>query len=102
MGFPFTVTPPLTPLPTLPSRTATAPVKQPIPLSVPGVARTLVGVVEMGDQSAILVEINGVAQRFKLGESIGSSGWALVEVSKNQAIMRRNGEVRSVFIGQSF
>ncbi len=102
IGFPFTVTPSVVPLPTMPSRTATAPVNQPIPLSVPGVARTLVGVVEMGDQSAVLVEINGVAQRFKLGESIGSSGWTLVEVSKNQALVRRNGEVRSVFIGQSF
>jgi type II secretory pathway component PulC len=61
-----------------------------------------VGVVDLGEQSAILVEVNGVAQRFRLGESIGSSGWALVEVSKNQAIIRRNGEVRSVFIGQNF
>jgi hypothetical protein len=94
--------PGVAPLPTLPSRTATAPVKPPLPLQAPGVARTLVGVVDLGEQSAILVEINGVAQRFRLGESIGSSGWTLVEVSKNQAIIRRNGEVRSVFIGQSF
>lgn len=93
---------PVAPLPTNPGATSSGAVKAPIPLSVPGVARTLVGVIEMGDQSAILVEINGVAQRFKLGESIGSSGWTLVEVSKNQAIVRRNGEVRSVFTGQSF
>jgi hypothetical protein len=41
-------------------------------------------------------------QRFRIGESLGSSGWTLVEVSQNQAVIRRNGEVRSVFIGQSF
>lgn len=94
--------PNVAPLPSSPMKTGSASVKAPLPLQVPGVARTLVGVVEMGDQSAILVEVNGVAQRFRLGESIGSSGWALVEVSKNQAIVRRNGEVRSVFIGQNF
>jgi hypothetical protein len=59
-------------------------------------------VLELGDRSAALIEINGVAQRFRVGEGIGTTGWTLVEVSKNQAIMRRNGEVRSVFIGQSF
>ncbi|WP_421658055.1 hypothetical protein [Leptothermofonsia sp. ETS-13] len=98
----FSSAPSVAPLPSLPSRTATAPISPPLPLQAPGVARTLVGVVDLGEQSAILVEVNGVAQRFRLGESIGSSGWTLVEVSKNQAIIRRNGEVRSVFIGQSF
>ncbi|QZZ21906.1 hypothetical protein J5X98_05615 [Leptothermofonsia sichuanensis E412] len=94
--------PTVAPLPAMPPRTSAAPVTPPVPLQVPGVARTLVGVVDLGEQSAILVEVNGVAQRFRLGESIGSSGWTLVEVSKNQAIIRRNGEVRSVFIGQNF
>ncbi len=68
----------------------------------PGVVRSLVGVMQLGDRSAALVEINGVAQRVRVGESIGSSGWTLVEVSKDQAVMRRNGEVRSIFIGQTF
>ncbi|MGA7936117.1 MAG: hypothetical protein WCA35_21365 [Kovacikia sp.] len=94
--------PTVAPLPAISPKTGSTAVRPPIPLSVPGVARTLEGVVDMGEQSAILVKINGVTQRFRLGESIGSSGWALVEVSKNQAIVRRNGEVRSLFIGQSF
>ncbi|UBF29024.1 hypothetical protein K9N68_14995 [Kovacikia minuta CCNUW1] len=99
---PTATAPNVTPLPNPPTSTGSTAVRTPIPLSVPGVARTLEGVVDMGEQSAILVKINGVTQRFRLGESIGSSGWALVEVSKNQAIVRRNGEVRSLFIGQSF
>jgi len=91
------------PLPSPGTPLKQTPVKPPIPLSVPGVARTVTGVVDMGnDQSALLVEINGVTQRFRIGESIGSSGWTVVEVARNQAIIRRNGEVRSVFIGQSF
>lgn len=98
---PTNLSPPTNPVAPLP-KVATAPVKPPVPLSVPGIAHTLVGVMELGDRSAALIEINGIVQRFKLGESIGSSGWTLVEVSKDQAVMRRNGEVRSIFIGQNF
>ncbi len=63
---------------------------------------SLVGVMQLGDRSAALIEINGIAQRVRLGESISSSGWTLVEVSKDQAVIRRNGEVRSILIGQAF
>ncbi|HIK16523.1 MAG TPA: hypothetical protein IGS53_14750 [Leptolyngbyaceae cyanobacterium M33_DOE_097] len=83
-------------------RVANQPVKAPPALTVPGVKRTLRGVVELGDRSAALIEVNGVVQSFRLGESIGSSGWALVEVSKDRMIIRRNGEVRSVSVEQSF
>lgn len=72
--------------------------------ALPAIRQTLVGVLDLGnnDRSAALVEINGVTQRFRVGESIGKGGWNLVEVSKNQATVRRNGEVRTVFVGQSF
>lgn len=63
---------------------------------------SLVGVMQLGDRSAALIEINGISQRVRLGESISSSGWTLVEVSKDQAVIRRNGEVRSILIGQTF
>ncbi len=86
------------------SAPANAPVavRPPIPLSMPGIPKKLVGVLELGDRSAALIEINGVTQRYRIGESIGTSGWSLVEVSKDQAVLRRNGEVRSVFMGQNF
>ena len=86
----------------LPSVSSPAAVRPPIPLSVPGIPKKLVGVLELGDRSAALIEINGIAQRYRIGESIATSGWTLVEVSKDQAVIRRNGEVRSVFIGQNF
>lgn len=91
--------PPVAPLPSVNAPTA---VRQPIPLSVPGVVKKLVGVLELGDRSAALIEMNGVTQRYRVGESIATSGWTLVDVSKDQAVIRRNGEVRSVFIGQNF
>ncbi|NJP08921.1 MAG: hypothetical protein HC866_05075 [Leptolyngbyaceae cyanobacterium RU_5_1] len=78
--------------------------KSPFPPSTAAsdVTRRLAGVLDQGDRSVALFETNGITQRYEIGESIGSSGWTLVEVAQNQAIIRRNGEVRSVFVGQSF
>lgn len=78
------------------------PVQAPAPLAVPSATRTLRGVVEIGKRSAALIETDGIVQSFRLGESIGSSGWTLVEVSKDRMIIRRNGEVRSISVEQRF
>jgi len=72
------------------------------PPPLPGVTHTLVGLLEAGDNSAALFDINGSTQRIKVGEAIGTSGWALVSVASQQAIIRRNGEVRSIYVGQKF
>ena len=63
---------------------------------------TLVGLLELGNSSAALFEVSGVTRRFSLGERIGSSGWTLVDVKNSEAIVRRNGEIRSIFVGQVF
>ncbi|MDJ1176375.1 hypothetical protein [Roseofilum capinflatum] len=62
----------------------------------------LTGILELGDRSAALFEIDGMSRRFQVGEMIGSSGWMLVDIVNQEAIVRRNGEVRSVFVGQKF
>lgn len=68
----------------------------------PAVVHVLVGLLELGERSAALFEIDGVSQRVYIGEPIGSSGWSLVSVSSDEARIRRNGEVRSIYIGQRF
>jgi hypothetical protein len=91
--------PPLEPLPPPPpvmvSETVTL-------RTIPNYTHTLVGVLELGDRSAALFEINGVARRVYVGESVGASGWMLVKVAEGEATMRRNGEIRSVFVGEQF
>lgn len=53
-------------------------------------------------KDAALFAINDEAARpIHLGESIGSSGWSLVDVREGEAIIRRNGEVRSIYVGQA-
>ena len=70
--------------------------------SVPAIKHTLMGVLVLGDKSAAIFEVNGASRRIHVGESIASSGWILVEVRNDEAIVRRNGEVRSIYVGQEF
>jgi hypothetical protein len=95
---PTTSTPAPSPSPSPTPTTATSP--QPLDSSEGN--HVLVGIMELGDRSAGLFEINGVARRIRIGQTIGSSGWTLVEVKDGEAIIRRNGEVRSIFVGQKF
>ncbi|WP_016951966.1 hypothetical protein [Anabaena sp. PCC 7108] len=100
---PLQIAPPK--LPTAKATTPTAvPEKAPTIIqaqaSLPGYSAELEGLLELGNKSAALFKVNGVTRRINLGESIGSSGWTLVDVSKGEAIIRRNGEVRSIYAGQ--
>ncbi len=97
---PTAVTPTPLPLPT-PQNNPSLEFNVPPP-PLPGVSHTLVGLLESGDNSAALFDINGSTQRVKVGEQIGTSGWALVSVASQQAVIRRNGEVRSIYVGQKF
>ncbi|WP_413167303.1 hypothetical protein ACL6C3_11475 [Capilliphycus salinus ALCB114379] len=67
-----------------------------------GSIHTLVGILELGERSAALFEVNGVARRVYVGESIAASGWTLVEVVNQEAVIRRNGEVLTIYVGQQF
>ncbi|GAX38453.1 hypothetical protein [Nodularia sp. NIES-3585] len=104
---PITVRQPSMPLPGLPApvKTTSAPTnaQQQAYLEtspVTSAAHTLAGLLELGEKSAALFEFEGVTRRIHIGESIGASGWALVGVANGEAIVRRNGEVRSIFAGQ--
>ncbi len=105
---PITVRQPSVPLPGLPVapvRTTSAPTnaQQPAYLETSSAtiaAHTLAGLLELGEKSAALFEFEGVTRRINMGESIGASGWTLVGVANGEAIVRRNGEVRSIFAGQ--
>ena len=84
---------------------AAAPQPQPVAPTVssaPTSAHTLVGILELGDRSAALFEVDGVARRIYVGESIGASGWTLAEIKNQEAVILKGGDVRSVFVGQKF
>lgn len=100
---------PLPALPVVPLRAALAPESEPtitqhqvyLPTAIANTpASTLEGLLELGNKSAALFKIEGVTRRINIGENIGSSGWTLVDVSNGEAVIRRNGEVRSIYAGQ--
>ncbi|HAZ46598.1 MAG TPA: hypothetical protein DCZ55_19630 [Cyanobacteria bacterium UBA11371] len=68
------------------------------------IRHVLRGVLKSEDSSkdAALFEVNGVTRRVTVGENISSSGWTLVEITNQEAVIRRNGEVRSIYAGQDF
>ena len=81
----------------LPAKEPTNIVEQ---VSVPSYSAQLDGLLELGNKSAALFKVDGISHRISLGENIGNTGWILVEVSNGEAIIRRNGEVRSIYTGQ--
>jgi hypothetical protein len=76
---------------------AAAPVAAP---AVPLPERTLKGILGNGDRSAVMFELNGVTKNYEKGEKIGNSGWVLIRVESGNAVVRRNGEVRTLSVGQ--
>lgn len=94
--------------PTAPSAGLSANGTTDTPTAAPNIAavstHTLVGILELSDpaRSAALFEINGTTHRVQIGEPIGASGWTLVSVKGNEVIVRRNGDVRSIYTGQQF
>lgn len=63
---------------------------------------TLVGVLEAGDRSAALFNIDGSTQRFKVGELIGASNWKLVSIQNQQILIGQGGQTRTLYVGQNF
>lgn len=95
---------PLNPATTVPTAPTVHENSTPAPVQniSPSNTHTLVGALELGDRSAAIFEYAGSAHRIEIGEQIGSSGWSLVSVSGNEATIRRNGDVRTIFMQQSF
>ncbi|WP_204105666.1 MULTISPECIES: hypothetical protein [Spirulina sp. CCY15215] len=62
----------------------------------------LAGVLDAGDNSGALFRIENSTKRIAIGEVIGASGWSLVRIEGQTAVIRRNGEIRSVYVGQTF
>jgi len=58
------------------------------------------GVLEDGERSVALFEVDGVTQRFGVGEAIGSSEWVLLAVAQGKAIVENRGRVVALAVGQ--
>jgi len=69
----------------------------------PVTKHTLTGILELSPgQSAALVKVNGQTRRFWLGEEISNSGWILDSVTNQTAKINRQGQIRSIAVGETF
>lgn len=97
-------TAPTVPLPNLPTVTTPTPAVTPAPPPPTPTPpqHTLIGILELGDRSVALFQSNGQTLRLSVGDTIGNDGWQLVQIQNQRAVLRHQGEVRSLTVGQSF
>ncbi|MEE3719208.1 hypothetical protein V2H45_20900 [Tumidithrix elongata RA019] len=63
---------------------------------------TLIGVLDLGDRSSAMFDINGSMQTIGLGKQVGNSGWLLSRISQQEVTLRRGQATKSIFVGQKF
>ena len=63
---------------------------------------TLIGVLDLGDRSTAMFDINGSVQSIGVGKGIGNAGWILSSVSQQEITLKRGKEIKTVFVGQKF
>lgn len=68
----------------------------------PQVNHTLVGILDLGEQSAALFKVEGTTQRIFLGEEINNSGWILNSITSQTAKISNQEQVRSLSVGETF
>jgi len=63
---------------------------------------TLIGVLDLGDRSSAMIDINGSIQSIKLGSMVGDSGWSVSRIAQQEVILKRGNEDTKVSVGQKF
>jgi hypothetical protein len=63
---------------------------------------TLIGVLDLGDRSTAMFDMNGSVQSVGLGKAIGNTGWVLARVSQQEVVAKRGRETKTIFVGQKF
>ena len=72
-----------------------APIGLPLPV--------LTGVLQSpGGRSSAIFQLNNASISAVIGESLGSSGWTLESVGESSAVIRNNGQVRTLSVGGVF
>ena len=64
---------------------------------------TLTGVMQSpGGRSSAIFQINNASISTEIGESLGNSGWTLASVGTSSAVIRNNGQERTLSVGGVF
>lgn len=63
---------------------------------------TLVGILDIGDRSSAMFEMNGSVQSVLVGERVAGNGWTLSRITQQEAILKRGNETKTLYVGQKF
>jgi hypothetical protein len=95
---PSTPTNTINPIATAPAPVASVNSKKPAAKG----SYTLVGVLDLGDRSSAMFDINGSIQSIKLGSVVGDSGWKVSRIAQQEVILKKGNEDNTVTVGQKF
>ncbi|ELS33584.1 MULTISPECIES: hypothetical protein [Pseudanabaena] len=70
--------------------------------SAPTPSYTLIGVLDLGDRSTAMFDMNGSVQSIGLGKAISNTGWYVSRVSQQEITIKRGKESKTIFVGQKF
>jgi hypothetical protein len=84
-----------------------APVPNNVPVSPPATVAsvsttTLVGILDIGDRSSAMFEMNGSVQSVLVGDRVAGNGWVLNRITQQEAILKRGNETKTLYVGQKF
>lgn len=79
-----------------------APISPPAPATVASVPTTLVGILDIGDRSSAMFEMNGSVQSVLVGDRVAGNGWVLNRITQQEAILKRGNETKTLYVGQKF
>ncbi|MDX2255844.1 MAG: hypothetical protein NW214_10035 [Pseudanabaenaceae cyanobacterium bins.39] len=85
-----------------PNPTPSSNVSAPVVVTAPAQSYTLIGVLDLGDRSTAMFDINGSVQSVGLNKAVGSSGWILSRVSQQEIVLKKGKATKNVFVGQKF
>ena len=62
----------------------------------------VIGIIELGLQSTLMVTNNGSHLNFKVGDTVNDNGWKLVQIADGKAILQKGTEYKTLSEGQYF
>lgn len=71
-------------------------------VAAPVSSYTLIGILDLGDRSTAMIDVNGSVQSIGLGKAISNTGWYLSRVSQQEIFLKRGKETKTIFVGQKF
>lgn len=74
----------------------------PIGGSEDNLRNTLLGIVELENNSVALFNLNNLTEKVEVGSEIGATGWILMGISGKQAILNRNNQSLYLMVGEKF